>query len=120
LSAPSLLAEALDSAALRTAVARFRLVSLAEGLSYVLLMFVAMPLKYAAGIPEAVRVVGSLHGALFILFVATLFLAARQARWSPARAAWFLLLSIIPLGALRIEQELRVPSPASGGAPGAG
>ncbi|MCK6501904.1 DUF3817 domain-containing protein [Myxococcota bacterium] len=118
MSAPSLLDEALDSAALTAAVARFRLVSLAEGLSYVLLMFVAMPLKYAAGIPEAVRVAGSLHGALFILFVVALALAARQARWSPLRTAWYLVLSMIPLGALRIEQELRAP--AAGGAPGAG
>lgn len=109
MSAPSL----LDSAALTAAVARFRLVSLAEGLSYVLLMFVAMPLKYAAGIPEAVRVVGSLHGALFVLFVGALVLAARQAGWSPARVAWFLFLSVIPLGALRIEQELRAPRPAT-------
>ena len=114
MSAPSLLAEALDSAALRTAVGRFRLVSLAEGLSYVLLMFVAMPLKYAAGIPEAVRLVGSLHGALFILFVVALALAAREAGWSPLRAAWYLVLSMIPLGALRIEQELRPTATTAG------
>lgn len=103
-----------DLSSLDSAVGRFRLVSLAEGLSYVLLMFVAMPLKYAAGIPEAVRLVGSLHGALFVLFVVALALAAREAGWSPLRAAWYLVLSMIPLGALRIEQELRPTATTAG------
>lgn len=96
-----------------TAVGRFRLVSLAEGLSFVLLVFVAMPLKYGAGVPEAVRVMGSLHGALFVLFVGALFLAARDAGWSLLRAAWFLFLSMIPLGALLIEKQAREAEPAT-------
>lgn len=104
----------LDASLLDSAAGRFRLVSLAEGLSYVLLMFVAMPLKYVAGIPEAVRVVGSLHGALFILFVGALWVAMRQERWPVTRAAWFLFLSMVPLGALQIERQLRDQEPVTG------
>ncbi len=96
---------------LSTAVGRFRLMSLLEGLSYVLLMGVAMPLKYIAGFPEAVRVVGSLHGALFIFFVLALAAAMREARWSLARGAWFMVLSMIPLGALVIEAQARPTNP---------
>jgi integral membrane protein len=92
---------------LSTAVGRLRVVSAIEGLSYVLLMGVAMPLKYMAGIPEVVRVVGMAHGVLFVAFVVALQAATISARWSPLRAAWVLFLSLIPLGALRIEHELR-------------
>lgn len=97
----------LDHPMLQTAVGRFRAVSLLEGLSYVVLMFVAMPLKYVAGIPEAVRVVGSLHGLLFIIFAAALVAATRSAGWGVLRAGWFLFLSMIPFGALVIEWQAR-------------
>lgn len=92
---------------LSTALGRFRLVSLAEGLSYILLLGVAMPLKYIAGLPQAVRVLGSLHGALFVLFVLALVAAMRERGWGLTRALWFAFLSTLPLGALRIEVEAR-------------
>lgn len=101
----------LDAPLLQTAVGRFRVVSLLEGLSTVLLMGVAMPLKYLAGMPEVVRVVGSVHGALFLLFVAALVAAAREAGWGPWKAGAFLLLSTIPLGALVIEAQAREADP---------
>jgi integral membrane protein len=51
---------------------RLRAVALLEGVSYLLLLFVAMPLKYFWEMPLAVRIVGSLHGMLFIVFLAAL------------------------------------------------
>ncbi len=92
---------------LSTALGRFRLVSLAEGLSYILLLGVAMPLKYLAGLPQAVRVLGSLHGALFVLFILALVAAMRERGWGLSRGLWFAFLSTLPLGALRIEVEAR-------------
>ena len=59
-------------------VRRFRWVSLIEGVSYLVLVAIAMPLKYAAGMPGAVRVVGMAHGVLFVAFV--LALAAAHGR----------------------------------------
>src|SRR5690606_38959818 len=47
---------------------RLRMVGMAEGLSYIALLGIAMPLKYMADMPIAVRIVGSIHGALFVLF----------------------------------------------------
>ena len=52
-----------------TLVQRFLVVGKIEGYSYLILLFIAMPLKYIADIPIAVRIVGSLHGILFIAFV---------------------------------------------------
>ena len=56
-------------------VARFRTVAFWEGISFLILLFVAMPLKYGLGVDMAVRVVGLAHGLLFIAYVATLGLA---------------------------------------------
>ena len=58
-----------------------RKISLAEGISYLLLLGIAMPLKYWAGLPLAVKIVGSIHGALFVVFCAALLRALVAARW---------------------------------------
>ena len=55
-------------------VSAFRMTGLAEGVSFLTLLCVAMPLKYFMGIPEAVRVVGLIHGILFLLYVGLLAL----------------------------------------------
>ena len=61
-----------------TPVGRFRIVAFWEGISYLLLLFVAMPLKYGLGIDMAVRIVGLAHGVLFLGYCVTLGLAARR------------------------------------------
>ena len=55
-----------------TPLRQLRLVALLEGTSFVVLLFIAMPLKYLADLPLAVRIVGSVHGALFLMFLAVL------------------------------------------------
>ena len=72
---------------LNTEIGRFRLVSLLEGVSFLVLLGIAMPLKYAAGIPEAVRYVGWAHGLLFVLFILALLSASTAARWPLAKIA---------------------------------
>ena len=90
-----------------THVGRLRVVSAIEGLSYVLLVGVAMPLKYIAGMPEMVRVVGMAHGVLFVAFVLALLLAWREAGWGVGRVVGIFALSLVPLGAVGIEHWLR-------------
>jgi integral membrane protein len=63
---------------------QLRLIAFLEGLSFVLLLFVAMPLKYLAELPMAVRIVGSVHGLLFLVFVAALYRVVLEQEW-PAR-----------------------------------
>jgi integral membrane protein len=91
------------------ALARFRAISLAEGVSYLVLVGIAMPLKYAAGIPSAVRVVGMLHGVLFVAFVVGLVLAARAERWGAKQLVIAMIAALLPLGAFWLERRLRAP-----------
>ncbi|WP_434421599.1 DUF3817 domain-containing protein [Nannocystis pusilla] len=92
---------------LNTEIGRFRLVSLLEGISFLVLLGIAMPLKYAAGIPEAVRYVGWAHGLLFVLFILALLSASTAARWPLAKIAGAFIASIIPFGAFVLERRLR-------------
>lgn len=85
----------------------FRKVALVEGLSYVLLLFVAMPLKYGFGMPGAVRLLGSAHGGLFVLFAITLGAALLARQISMARGLLAFAASLVPFGAFWFEAKLR-------------
>lgn len=81
-----------------------------EGVSYLVLVFVAMPLKYFAGIPIAVRVTGGLHGFLFVSFLLALFQTKLEQRW-PAREALLLLgASLIPGSLFWLDRRIRTLS----------
>ncbi|HLT29577.1 MAG TPA: DUF3817 domain-containing protein [Myxococcaceae bacterium] len=97
-----------------TPLQRFRLVALLEGLSYVLLVFVAMPLKYLLELPQAVRALGSAHGALFVLFVVLLTHVLVVRQLSFARAALAFVASLVPFGAFWFEAKLRREEAAAG------
>ncbi len=84
-----------------------RKVGNAEGISYLLLLGVAMPLKYMAGMPEAVRILGSIHGFLFVLFMAALFRVWQTQKWPYERVAMAFLLSIVPFGTFYLDKKLR-------------
>jgi integral membrane protein len=78
-----------------------------EGISYLLLLAVAMPLKYIFGQPLAVRYTGMLHGILFIVFVYALMTAALKHKWSLSRTALVFGASLVPFGPLLIEGTLK-------------
>lgn len=84
-----------------------RKVGNAEGISYLLLLGVAMPLKYMAGMPEAVRILGSIHGFLFVLFIVVLFRVWQTQKWPYERVAMAFLLSIVPFGTFYLDKKLR-------------
>lgn len=90
-----------------SALRQFRLVALLEGVSYLLLLFVAMPLKYMAGLPLAVRIVGSLHGVLVVLFVPALFRAASENDWPPRRWLLAFAASFVPFGTFLFDRSLK-------------
>jgi integral membrane protein len=94
---------------LRTTLGRLRLVGLAEGISFLVLLGIAMPLKYLAGLPAAVRVVGLVHGLLFVLFVILVFEAVGSLRWSFKQVSLALLASLVPFGTLLLDRRLRRP-----------
>jgi integral membrane protein len=90
-----------------TPPARLRTMACLEGLSYLVLLFVAMPLKYFAGLPSAVRIVGSIHGLLFVWLSC---LIARGFFQRGKTFGWALrigIASLIPFGTLAIDRSLR-------------
>lgn len=92
-------------ASLATPLGRFRIVAFWEGLSYLLLLLVAMPLKYGLGMDLAVRAVGMAHGILFIAYLITLALTARTL--GPRRVVVALIASILPGGTFWQESSLQ-------------
>ena len=89
---------------------RFRIISIIEGLSYLLLVFIAMPLKYMFDYPLAVKVVGMSHGVLFILFFLALVMAMNKYKWKFLGFQLF-VYSLIPFGFILIERII-MKSPA--------
>lgn len=87
-------------------ITTLRLVGNIEGWSYLSLLFVAMPLKYFAGIPMAVKIVGIAHGLLFIGFVAALVAAAAAYRWSYSFSAAAFVASLVPFGTFFLNKKL--------------
>lgn len=95
---------------LENSFSRFRLISFIEGISYLILIFIAMPLKYFAGIPLAVKIVGMAHGVLFILFVLALIIASKKYKWHFLSFQLF-VYSLIPFGFILIEKIIMKKSP---------
>jgi integral membrane protein len=81
--------------------------ALAEGISFLTLLFIAMPMKYFMGMPEVVRVVGSIHGVLFVLYVCLLAMLHFRQRWSYTFSLYALLASVIPFGTFMLDKQLR-------------
>ena len=92
---------------LNTSIGRLRVVGLVEGLSFLVLLGVAMPLKYFAGMPQAVTVAGWLHGLLFIAFCIALTQAHQEANWSLWRSGTVLIAALLPFGPFVIDRKLR-------------
>lgn len=89
---------------------RFRLISFIEGISFLVLIFIAMPLKYLAGIPLAVKIMGMTHGVLFILFIIALYMAMRRYKWKFLTFQLF-VYSFIPFGFILIEKTIMKAPP---------
>ncbi len=92
---------------LNTTLGRLRLVALCEGISYVLLLGIAMPLKYLYDRPEAVRITGILHGILFILLALALYQTHRRRQWDMKFSAIVMISSMLPLGAFWMDRKLK-------------
>lgn len=83
-----------------------RRVALAEGISFLLLLGIAMPLKYAAGWPLGVSVVGMIHGLLFLLFLVALVRAKTATRLPLGLAAMAFVAALLPFGPFVIDGRL--------------
>lgn len=105
--APTSFAYYRSAAMLRDAIGRLRLIGMIEGASYIVLLGIAMPLKYFADMPHAVRVVGMAHGVLFIVFCLALVHAWAERAWPLGRVARLFVASLLPFGPFVVDRGLR-------------
>lgn len=92
---------------LKSNIGRLRVAGFLEGLSLIALMGFAMPMKYIWSDPTYVRMIGSIHGALFILFVIQLYLTAEDRKWRYLDLPLKLLIScFIPFGTFYLDHKI--------------
>ncbi|WP_419764554.1 MAG: DUF3817 domain-containing protein [Arcobacter sp.] len=92
---------------LKTALHRFRIISYIEGLSYLTLLFIAMPIKYLGDNPYPVKIIGMAHGILFILFMIFLFESMRKYSWENRFSIRLFIYSLLPFGSFVIEKKIK-------------
>ncbi|HAE11946.1 MAG TPA: hypothetical protein DCG39_09935 [Opitutae bacterium] len=88
-------------------IKNLRILGNVEGISYLLLLCVAMPLKYLADMPLAVRVVGMGHGVLFIAYCILLALCMRRFKWSLGFGIYLFVATLIPFGTFVTDRRLK-------------
>jgi len=83
----------------------FRIVSLLEGVSYLLLLFIATPIKYLQDNPEYVKMLGMPHGILFMLYVVLAIVLKKEMKWDTKNFAIILIASVIPFGTFYVDRK---------------
>lgn len=92
---------------IQSKVGRLRLIGFLEGISLITLLFIALPLKYGFGIPEFSKVIGTIHGVLFLLFIFNTLSVGVEYQWKFKETTWKVLLAcIIPLGTFYIDRKI--------------
>jgi integral membrane protein len=92
---------------LQTQTGRLRLIGYIEGISLLILIFIAVPLKYRAGDPSLTKLMGPIHGALFILFIFNTLSVAIEQKWKFKETTWKVLLAcFIPFGTFYIDRKI--------------
>ena len=83
----------------------FRIVALLEGVSYILLLFIATPIKYTMNDPQYVKMLGMPHGLLFIAYIALAITLNSSLNWTKREFYVILLASIIPFGTFYVDKK---------------
>jgi integral membrane protein len=91
----------------QTPIAQLRRIAILEGISFLILLGIAMPMKYLLDIPAAVKLAGWVHGILFMVFLGALGLATRAAGWNLREAGLVLVAALLPFGPFVIDGRLR-------------
>jgi len=91
---------------LKTQIGRLRLLAFTEGVSFLIILFVTMPLKYYANMPRPNKIFGMAHGVLFILYVLAVVQSKIEYQWSFKKTALALAASIIPFGTFWADVKL--------------
>ncbi len=92
---------------MKNTVTLLRRIAFIEGVSFLVLLGIAMPLKYMAGMPLAVSIVGMAHGILFVLFGFALMRVMMTTSWPMSRAALVFISSLLPFGPMLLDARMR-------------
>ena len=90
-----------------SAIGRFRLVALTEGISYLFLLLIAMPLQYFAGYPHLVKYGGWVHGVLFAAYCFLLLQVWIQYKWTFGKAVLAFFASLLPFCTFVLNRQLK-------------
>jgi integral membrane protein len=90
-----------------SALGRLRLLGILEGISLLVLLAVAMPMKYLAGNPHPVKIVGWIHGGLFVLFMIAVLMVAYQRKWKFIKFLLAFLAAFFPFGTFIFDAQLK-------------
>ena len=96
----------------KSTLGRFRLAGVLEGISYLVLLGIAMPLKYLADKPDAVKYFGWTHGVLFVTFCLLLVKVWIQYKWSFMKTTVAIIASLLPFGTFILDRKLRKEYPS--------
>ncbi|MCX2575316.1 DUF3817 domain-containing protein [Pedobacter sandarakinus] len=89
----------------------FRKVAVAEGISYLALLFIAMPIKYLLHYNEVVKYTGWVHGILFIAYGSTLIMAWQEQKWKFTKALTIFVASLLPFAPFIVDKRLKDERP---------
>jgi len=90
---------------MKNRVTQLRIIGIVEGISFLVLLLIAMPLKYYFGMPMMVKVVGWLHGVLFIAYIGAVLLAIKAMQWNWFSVLVALAASLIPIGTFVLDRS---------------
>lgn len=92
---------------LTTTIGRLRLISYLEGISLLLLIFIAVPLKYGMEDPTFTRILGPVHGVLFLLFIFNTLSVGIEYQWKFRETTWKVILAcFVPFGTFYIDRKI--------------
>jgi integral membrane protein len=91
----------------KTKIGRLRIIAILEGISLLTLVFVAVPMKYGFDNPAFVKMMGPIHGSLFLLFLFNTLSVGVEQNWKFKETTWKVLLAcIIPFGTFYIDRKI--------------
>lgn len=83
-----------------------RIIAVLEGLSFLILLGIAMPLKYMFDKPEMVRIVGMAHGILFVAYIILVIIVRELLKWNLKQTSLALIASVLPFGTFYADKKL--------------
>ena len=89
---------------MNSSIGKLRIAGISEGISYIVLLFIAMPVKYFMNMPEAVWYTGWVHGLLFLMFILALVNTTITMGWNFKKVFFSFIAALLPFGTFVIDR----------------